>query len=44
MNKKNKEKIKVKNHEFELYDYQIDTLLDIIREMIKANIYERRID
>lgn len=32
-----KEKIKIRNYEFELYDYQVNTLLDIVREMLKAN-------
>ncbi|WP_338979443.1 hypothetical protein [Spiroplasma endosymbiont of Lasioglossum malachurum] len=32
-----KEKIKIRIHEFELYDYQVNTLLDIVREMLKAN-------
>ncbi|WP_338987644.1 hypothetical protein [Spiroplasma endosymbiont of Dasysyrphus albostriatus] len=32
-----KEKIKIRIHEFELYAYQVNTLLDIVREMLKAN-------
>ncbi len=32
-----KEKIKIRNYEFELNSYQIDTLLDVTREMLKAN-------
>ncbi len=32
-----KEKIKIRNYEFELYEYQVNTLLDIVREMLKVN-------
>ncbi|QIA67082.1 hypothetical protein [Spiroplasma citri] len=33
-----KEKIKIRNHEITLEEYQVDTLLDILREFMKANI------
>ncbi len=32
-----KEKIKIKNYEFELNSYVVDSLLDVIRELIKTN-------
>ncbi|WP_375317035.1 hypothetical protein [Spiroplasma endosymbiont of Virgichneumon dumeticola] len=31
------ENIKIRNYEFELFEYQVNTLLDIVREMLKAN-------
>ncbi|WP_424525683.1 hypothetical protein [Spiroplasma endosymbiont of Glossina fuscipes fuscipes] len=33
-----KEKIKIRDYEMTLEEYQVDTLLDILREFIKANI------
>ncbi len=32
-----KEKIKIRNYEFELNYYVVDYLLDVIRELIKTN-------
>ncbi|WP_255401094.1 MULTISPECIES: hypothetical protein [Spiroplasma] len=32
------EKIKIRNYEITLEEYQVDTLLDILREFMKANI------
>lgn len=32
-----KEKIKIRIHEFELNSYVVDSLLDVIRELIKTN-------
>ncbi len=31
-----KEKIKIRIHEFELYDYQVNTLLDIVRTCLES--------
>ncbi|WFG95478.1 hypothetical protein M1771_05090 [Spiroplasma citri] len=32
------EKIKIRNYEITLEEYQVDTLLDILREFMKANL------
>ncbi len=32
-----KEKNKIRNYEFELNSYVVDSLLDVIRELIKTN-------
>ncbi|AXF95471.1 hypothetical protein [Spiroplasma phoeniceum] len=32
------EKIKIRNYEITLEEYQIDTLLDILKEFMKANL------